>query len=399
MSRRVACQFFRYHWGTAGSQNASVARKLVGTESVKSGTRSIAEDLAWVDMLKGMAIIGVFFDNWTAYMEFDPTPAHLYSLAKTFALAVGPFVHVFFVLSGFGLTLSYLKGRGSWDWRRWAWRRVTKIFVPYIVAVVFSFVLGVLGSFLHPSVDMEFSWLALFKYLAFIRNFYPAVWGWNRPLWFMPVIVGLYLSFPILIKILEKWGAWALVLVAAVVTYGTITVAVLAGAPRTHQADLFSFWVIQFSLGMVLARVRDSQPHKMDKLISLEAFFLGVGLIFFSWGLREYLPVGRVYNDLFTSIGIFLILLNLCWVGRLRVPAIERFLCILSSKSFPMYLVHYPIMAFLIGPPLRVPTNAFVVIALGAVYILGVFLLCFLASSPVEKLISWLYRQYRPGLA
>jgi peptidoglycan/LPS O-acetylase OafA/YrhL len=368
------------------------------TESVKSGARSIAEDLAWVDMLKGMAIIGVFFDNWTAYMEFDPTPALLHSLAKAFALAVGPFVHVFFILSGFGLTLSYLKGRGGWDWRRWAWRRLTKIVVPYIAAVIFSFVLGVLGSFLHPSVDMEFSWVALLKYLTFTRNFYPEVWGWNRPLWFMPVIVGLYLSFPILIKILEKWGAWALVLVAAMVTYGTITVAVLAGAPRTHQADLFSFWAIQFALGMVLACVRDSQLQKMGKLVSLEAFCLGVGLFAFSWALREYLPVARAYNDLLTSIGIFLILLNLCWAVWLRVPAIERFLSALSSKSFLMYLVHYPIMAFLIGPPLRVFTNALVVIALGGVYILVVFLLCSLVSSPVAKLTSWLYRQYRPGL-
>jgi hypothetical protein len=74
----------------------------------KSGTTDsehIMIDLTWIDTLKGIAIIGVFFDNWTGYMKFQTTPALLYSLAKAFALAVGPFVQVLFILSGFGLTL------------------------------------------------------------------------------------------------------------------------------------------------------------------------------------------------------------------------------------------------------------------------------------------------------
>jgi peptidoglycan/LPS O-acetylase OafA/YrhL len=365
------------------------------TGSVVTEIEDIAVDLTWIDMLKGVAIIGVFFDNWTGYMKFETTPTLLYSLAEVFALGVGPFVQVFFILSGFGLTVAYLNRKTNWSWKRWMWRRITKIVIPYAIAVIFSFALGMLGACLHPSVDMQFSWKSLFSYLTFTRNFYPFSWDWNPPLWFMPVIIGLYISFPVLTKILERQGIWALLLISAFVTYGTITTAVLAGAPGSHQADLFSFWMIQFSLGIALAYTRGSRPEKLYNLIGLRASLLGVGLFAFSWGLRTYLPAARSYNDAFTSVGIFLILLNLCWMGRSQIPAIGRVLCIISSKSYLMYLVHYPIMAFLIGPPLKTPTNAIIVIALGGMYVTGIFFLCYLISKPMDKFTSWLYHRYR----
>jgi peptidoglycan/LPS O-acetylase OafA/YrhL len=366
------------------------------TETITTGGKGITVDLTWIDMLKGIAIIGVFVDNWNHYMRFDTTPALLYSLAKAFALAAGPFVQVFFILSGFGLTLAYLSGRTNWSWRRWAWRRITKIVIPYTIVVIFSFMLGILGSYLYHSVDMQFSWKALLAYLTFTRNFYPAIWGWNPPLWFMPAMIGLYISFPVLVKILEKWGPWMLLLISVFVTYGTITIAVLAGAPRSHGADVFSFWMMQFSLGMALAYVRGSDPQKLRHLISFKAFLLGVGLFAFSWAVRTYLPLGKAYNDAVTSIGIFLVLLNLCWIGRLQVPATGEILNTLGSKSYLMYLVHYPIMAFLIGPPLRVPTNAIIVLALGGVYIIAIFFLSYSISRPMDEFTSWLYRLFFP---
>jgi len=366
----------------------------VNTRTGHVPTNNITTNLIWIDMLKGIAIIGVFLDNWTAYMEFKTTPALIYSLAKLFALGIGPFVQVFFILSGFGLTIAYLDRRANWNWKKWAWRRITKIVILYEIAVIFSFALGILGSYLHPSVDIQFSWTSLFACLTFTRNFYPAAWAWNIPLWFMPVIIGLYISFPVLIKILEKWGMWALLLISAFVTYGTIIIAALAGASGGHQVDLFTFWMIQFSLGIVLAHIRDSQPQKFRNLINFKAFLLGVGLFAFSWGLRTYLPSAKVYNDMFTSVGIFLILLNLCWISWLRAPVTGRILSVLSGKSYLMYLVHYPIMTFLIGPPLRAPTNAIIVIALGGIYVIGVFLLCYFISRPLDKLTLWLYHKY-----
>jgi peptidoglycan/LPS O-acetylase OafA/YrhL len=367
------------------------------TKPTSTNSSDISVDLSWIDMMKGIAIIGVFLDNWTGYMRFATEPAILYSLARLLALGVGPFVQVFFILSGFGLTLGYLKGKANWSWKRWAWRRITKIVVPYVIIVLLSFALGMLGSSLYASIDKQFSLVSLLAYLTFTRNFLPSTWSWNPPLWFMPVIIGLYVSFPVLIKVLEKWGVWVLLLLSALVTFGTIAIADILGVAGDHGADLFTFWMLQFALGMALAHVAKghhrapTRPARLNNLVSLGAFLAGAGLFALSWGLRTYVPAARLYNDGLTSVGIFLILLNVCWAARTRVPATGKILCALSSKSYLMYLVHYPIMSFLIGPPLRVPMNPALVIAGGGIYIVAIYLLCSLVARPMEKFTSWLY--------
>ncbi len=384
--------------GDKSSDSVAVGRARPMRRRADANTQDISVDLTWVDMLKGIAIIGVFFDNWTSYMRFASTPAPLYSLASAFAVAVGPFVQLFFILSGFGLTLSYLKhGKSEWSWKRWAWRRITKIVIPYLIFVLCSFLLGIIGSYLYASVDMRFSWASLLAHLTFTRNFYPPSWGWNPPLWFMPIIIGLYVSFPVLIKILEKWGPWVLLLISALVTYGTLMASVWIGWSGGHAADLFTFEMVQFALGMVLAYVRNRDPQKLRHLIGLKALLLGVGLIAGSWVLRTYVPLGKTFNDLLTSIGYFLVLLNGGWISRAAIPAVGEMLNALSSKSYLMYLIHYPIMEFLIGPPLRVPINPAVVLALGGLYILLIFFLCRLISRPIDKLVTWAYNRPSSG--
>lgn len=344
-------------------------------------------------MLKGIAIIGVFLDNWTHYMVFATTPAFLYSLGKAFSLAIGPFVQVFFIVSGFGLTVAYFRQyKTNWSWKRWAWRRISKIVIPYYIFVIFSFVLGIVSSNLYQSVDLRFSWLSLLTYLTFTRNFYPSSWVWNIPLWFMPVIIGLYISFPVLIGILKKWSVWWLLLISTFVCYGTLALAVVAGEPGSHGSDLFTFWMVQFALGMVLAYARETTPQKLRHLMGPGAFLVGIMLMIVSWALRTYVPLGKIFNDTLTSIGIFLILLNVVWASLATIPATVTALTALSSKSYFMYLIHYPVMQFLIGPLLRVPTNPVVVIILGCVYIILIFIVCYFISQPIERFTSWAYR-------
>jgi len=213
----------------------------------------------------------------------------------------------------------------------------------------------------------------------------------------MPVIIGLYICFPVLVNILNKWGAGALLLISAVVSYGTLALAILVGLPASHGADWFTFWMIQFALGMVLAHVRETSPQKLRHLQSPGAFLLGLALLLSSWALRTYVPLGKTLNDSITSVGIFLVLLNLGWILRDRVPAAGTALTALSRKSYFMYLIHYPIMEFLIGPPLRVPTNPVIVLALGGLYIVLIYFVCSWITQPIERFTSWAYRRNSHG--
>lgn len=355
------------------------------------GAADISTDLAWVDMLRGIAIVVVVLGNWASYMV-AATPSLAAEFATKFKLTVAPSVQVFFILSGFGLTMGYLKaGKSNWSWRRWVWRRFTKIVVPYELAVLLSFMLGILGSHLYEALQIPFSWRSLLACLTFTRNFYRPSWAWNAPLWFMPVMIGLYVSFPLLLKMLEKWGPRVLILISLLVTYGTLTVAVLAGSTGNHARDLFTFWLFQFALGMALAYLRHNDPTRLRLLLGTRAFLLGSGLMVCSWVLRTYIPLGQVFNDGVTSMGIFLILLNLAWALRARLPAVGRSLNALSSESYYMYLIHYPLMMWLVAPLLRESLNPILMLPGGGLYLVVVYVLCRLISKPSRNLASGLY--------
>jgi peptidoglycan/LPS O-acetylase OafA/YrhL len=361
-----------------------------------TNSQDISVDLTWVDMLKGIAIIGVFYDNLIHYMNLKTSPILLFFLTKVFAFAVGPFVQVFFLLSGFGLTFAFFKqSKSGWSWRKWAWRRITKIVLPYKIIVIFSFILGIIGSSLYASVNVQFSWVSLLSYLTFTRNFYPPSWVWNLPLWFMPCIVGLYISFPVLIKILRDRGPWILLLISALTSYGTLAIASLLGSSKAHFADVFTFWMLQFALGMVLAYVRENNAEKLRYLIGAKAFVTGIGLLLFSLAMRTYVPEGDRFNDPITTVGIFLFLLNIGWKIRTRFPLIDKALYSLSRESYLMYLIHYPIVSFLIGPLFLAPTNPIIVLALIGLYIVMMYFLCRLISPPINKLVLWAYSRYQ----
>lgn len=364
--------------------------------NIESPNKSVAEDLAWMDMLKGIAIIGVVLDHWLMFFEPISSSPHLYSLFRK--APIGTPVHLFFLLSGFGLTMSYLSRRHQWSWGEWAWRRITKILVPYWLAVLLQVAIGILALRLAPSVDLHSPWKSLLACLTFTRNFFPESWPWNVPLWFIPVIVGLYICFPVLVVVLKKGGRWTLLAITAVLTYGSISmVARLTGRYWTHAESLFLFFIIQFGLGMVLADVRDKEPRKLDALIGVKSFVAGCALYMLSWGLKTYGPHGNFYNDALTTGGVFLILLNAIWIIRKWAPVITRALGALGKESYLIFLIHYPILAFVIGSLLRSTLHPAAILALGILYVAVVYYLCSLISGPMDKLTSRLFR-YRRSL-
>ena len=357
---------------------------------------NVAEDLAWMDMLKGVAIIGVVLDHWMILLEPISSSPPLYSLFRK--VPVGTPVHLFFLLSGFGLTMSYLSRQHDWSWGRWAWRRITKIVVPYWLAVLFQFMIGILALRLFPSVNLHFSWKSLLAYLTFTRNSYPPSWEWNIALWFMPVIIGLYICFPLLVFILKKWGAWVLCAVTALMTYGSISMAaLLSGRYLTHSEAIFLFFTIQFALGMALASVRHKQPRNLDALIGVRSCIAGCALYFLSWGLKTHVPHGNSYNDALTTGGVFLVLLNVIWVIRKRAPVITRVLGALGKESYFIFLIHYPIVALIIRPLLRSALHPIMIVGLGFLYIAVIYAVCSLISGPMDRFTSWLFR-YRRSL-
>jgi peptidoglycan/LPS O-acetylase OafA/YrhL len=206
----------------------------------------------------------------------------------------------------------------------------------------------------------------------------------------MPVIIGLYVLFPFLVHILEKRRPFLLFAVSVLITYGSIGACVALGYPVSHQSALFSFFVIEFSLGMFIGYRLAFYPRPLDRLLGLKMFCIGIGLYAVSWLIQRYWTLGGAFNDLFTAAAVFLMTLNLCrLLLRLSPQKMINFSKEVSIHSYVMYLIHGPLILFVMKPLLartvKTPINSMVMVFLACLYCVLIFFLARLIS-PLMKL-------------
>lgn len=173
------------------------------------GHNSFSLDAVWMDMLRSLAILAVVIHHWLLFNPYSSSVRIFTNIADLIQTLAGTVVHLFFILSGCGLTVSYFK-KGAVSWREWAKRRFRKIVAPYLIIVTATFVLANFMNFIFSNaVKTSFSPFSLLTYLTYTRNFYSPGWGLNPTLWFMPVIIGLYILFPFLVRTLKKTWTFA----------------------------------------------------------------------------------------------------------------------------------------------------------------------------------------------
>jgi len=335
-------------------------------------------ELAWMDMIRGFAILAIIVHHWLLFVPFRGSPALLSSLADLIRDVGGTAVHLFFVLSGCGLSISYFK-KEVFSWNQWTKRRLVKIVVPLWIIITLTYIVVVLIHALNCGIfKSHYSWLDLFAYLTFTRNFYRPAFGLNPTLWFMPVILGLYVLFPVLIKVLEKYGAFILLTVSFIITYSSITLCIVISYTVSHQTALFLFYVVEFALGMFVGYIICFHKSNFNRMLGYKAFLLGVGFYCASLVVTKGWKMGDAYNDLLTALGVFLITLNICeWIVHFSPVVSVKVFKQISKKSYLMYLIHGPLILFVIKPLLanseKLPLHPFISIVFSGLYCCVIF--------------------------
>ena len=134
-----------------------------------------------VDYLKGFSIFTISLMHLMFYMDSIP------SLIITLSAIGGTGVHVFFLCSGFGLYTSYLHHKI--EYIEFLKKRLFKIYVPYIVIILVSFLLPWMYSG-NDKVTALLSHVFLFK--MFIPQYEES---FGAQFWFVSTIFQLYLLF------------------------------------------------------------------------------------------------------------------------------------------------------------------------------------------------------------
>jgi peptidoglycan/LPS O-acetylase OafA/YrhL len=252
----------------------------------------------------------------------------------------GTGVHLFFLLSGFGLALSK-HSNSVGDFYR---RRIVKVWWPYAVVLTLSWGLSA-GWQLFP--DGGAAWLA--GVLGY-QMFFPAyIESFGGHFWFISAILQFYLVFPGLLWLFRRWdnGLYFVAFcVAASVMWWVLVYALDKGAVRTWNSFFMQFlW--EFGLGMALAHTikTEKMPHWIVRWWQPEKWWLWIlgGLAGAAAMLLLVLKTGQlgpIFNDIPALTGYGMLCVGVYWLAVRYAPVVERLLTWLGEISFSVYLVH-----------------------------------------------------------
>jgi peptidoglycan/LPS O-acetylase OafA/YrhL len=315
-------------------------------------------------------------------------------------------VHLFFILSGFGLTLSALLVEKKTDRIRWFGfikKRFIRLYPSYWL---------ILAIYLLLNFFEYYSFLGLLKtYVkgAIFLDVIPATW-------YIPILLQLYLLFPFLFYFLKKLSIKNFLLLSLLVK--TVSSAIIITTSLLAFDKILGFGygglapggialtrLFEFCFGMAIAKHWFTHERSVDAFTVFQkpkAIILGIFLeclgIFLSLKytairfIDHDIPVGLFISDAFIGIGIFIISLNLVFLvdGLLKSKS-KAWLDLISNGTYEAYLVHSIVLSYfltlLIKPSLQFlsSTASYLIVCLLYLIILLIF------SSLTLSLGCWLF--------
>jgi peptidoglycan/LPS O-acetylase OafA/YrhL len=304
--------------------------------------------IEYIDFAKGYAIFTIILYHLFQKVALAP----LFQKAIIFG---GTGVHLFFLLSGFGLGLS----KSNFSTLEFYKRRMSKIWLPYILALSLSFLVS---SFLFLFKDSWAAWLAGVGLYQMFSNQYIASFGGH--FWFISAIIQFYLVFPLLMKVKEKIGNnWAFFGISLLVSmiWWELVFTLEKGDQRIWNSCFLQFlW--EFVLGICLADTYRKQqqaaglvamnPSRIDVKGDFWNYkwwiYLPIGLLFTGGMILMILKmgeIGKLFNDVPALIGYTALSIFLYHIGDKFFAPLKQFFLWISTFSFSLYLVHQLVLA------------------------------------------------------
>lgn len=267
-------------------------------------------------------------------------------------------VSLFFVLSGFLLTVRYAPGGALGGTRRDFWlERVARLAPTYLLALAFA-----LPLFVRDARVQEFDAGHIAAIAASVLTVQQA-WRpelacqWDCPAWSLSVEAWFYLAFPVLIAVLGAWmmrhrARGATVLLGALISSALIF-PWLERAGGDWPLPVYSLSPLarwpEFVAGIGLAgMMRDWRPR--DARAGTRLFGAGVVWLIVTVAVRE--PVGSLGLHLLPiAMPGFVLLVAGCWAlrGHPAAGLDSAALVLLGEASYALYLFHAPLHGYVLA--------------------------------------------------
>ena len=336
--------------------------------------------------------------------KFFPLPFNrvgniVFDLVNIFLLLGYQGVHIFFILSGFGLAYSRIL-KPDESWINFMSKKFFRIYPTYWILLAVSLIIPRLRADLFYGY---FDWWSFWRSWIILDKAIPFSW-------FMFPLIQFYLCFFLIFKFLQKVSIKHFILSFFILKVTYTFLVLLLGfnlfkpilGDMTYPGYLAISRLFEFCLGMAMAKVYASNPTLLINYltkpvtIALAIIFemLGImGSFTFSNEIKFFgviLPVGLSFYDAFIGFGIFVSVFNVCRSLMNFSDLTRRFLTWISNISYELYLTHVIPKYFTVvvrgEPPLLTATRAILLyVLIIEIGIVNAFLLQNLTNSITSR--------------
>lgn len=289
--------------------------------------------IEYLDFAKGFAILSVVI--------FHYCQPYVFGIAAKAIMVGGTGVHLFFVLSGFGLGLS----SRPVDANAFYQNRFVKILIPYYLVVLVSFVINLV----LPIYEGDGIY-ALGGHLLFYKMFDERIMGsFGYHLWFISTIVQFYLLFPLISHIRKKIGANFFLLGSCLMSCAYwVFVSVCGLSEQRIFNSFFLQYLWEFSLGVVFAKLfieRGIQfwNRSTSTLLTVSA----LSLIIMGYMAFRGEELGRTFNDVPASLAYLSLSALIYSVCQGKFSTVRQAIAYVGRISYEFYLIHMLIFILL----------------------------------------------------
>ncbi|SEC24291.1 acyltransferase family protein [Terriglobus roseus] len=326
-----------------------------------------------LDALRGIA---AFFVMWY-HLRYAYPPFHTRNPIVFLFTSGRQSVILFFVLSGYVLGMPYWRGRET-PYRRYLLRRFFRIYVPFLVALIFAWVCADHFLYSHLPLTPWFykTWQTPLTGGLFVRQLFMSNDATiNTAFWSLRIEAEFSILLPLCCSLVRRLPAIGTLLLC-VVSY--------AGSMYTHQEGLAQALTNfpMFFLGLLLSLHAERIAQVWRR------FHPAAHCVVLAFAMLLYLHVlpAKFWADALTGIGAALIIvcsLHSAWITRLLRHSLPEYL---GRISYSLYLVHGTVLFATLNLLYGRVSTWLVGLCYGLTTFVFAHLLCILIEEPSMRL-------------
>lgn len=283
-------------------------------------SKSNNEKIEIINFLKGFSILTITIMHVMYFMTDIP------SKISTLSSIGGSGVHVFFVCSGIGLYMSYMKQKITYI--TFLKKKFIKIYIPYIIVILISFAI--------PGLYRESDKIiALMSHIFLFKMFVPKYEdSFGIQFWYISTLIQLYLLFIPMCKLKSKLNNKLFCSIFLVISIMWWILCYYNNLSNIRVWGSFCLqYIWEFALGFVVAeKLYEKKEYKIKNYILIFLAIIGIGIQASTAIYSERL---KIFNDIPALIGYSSLALALS-----NITIIKKICSKLSMFSYEYYLLH-----------------------------------------------------------